>query len=163
VPYYDPNGAISDAARWNSSNPIGSILNLDLEGDNGSVIVSSYSSQQWTVSTINTPIDGTHPVSGNRQWGFEYANGVYTFYVTGVDRLTTGRHELAQYIFGIPFNKADALWEGYQQNLATFVNSHSGLAYVGSAMKERPDFDALWQYFTNQISLEQLKAVKGCN
>ena len=103
-PYYDPNDNINDATRWNSNYPTGSILHLNISGDNGSVIVSSNLPNQWTVSTLRTPLDGAHPVSGNRTWGYDQrSDGSYVFYVSGADRLTTDGRELFQYITGIPF------------------------------------------------------------
>jgi hypothetical protein len=93
VPYNDPSDIVNDTQRWNSSNPLGSLLHLNI-ADNGSVIVTDYNANHWTVSTIRTPLDGHHPVSGNRMWGYsEDANG-YHFFVTGADRLTTPGHDL---------------------------------------------------------------------
>jgi hypothetical protein len=162
APYHDPSDQINDTQRWNSSNPLGSILHLNMV-DDGSVIVSDYASNYWTVSTIRTPLDGAHPVSGNRKWGYNLnADGSYTYYVTGVDRLTTGRHEIAQYIFGIPFSGADELWESFQSKVSSFVNTHSGSASIGGSIKERPNYAALRDYFDGKITLAQLKAAKGC-
>lgn len=116
------------------------------------------------MSTIRTPIDGAHPVSGNRKWGYELnSNGGYTFYVTvATRRLTTGRHELLEYILGVPFSQADLLWESYQSKVSAFVNSNSGSASIGNSIKERPDYQRLRDYFEGKITLEQLKALKGC-
>lgn len=127
--------------------------------DDGSVILSDYANDHWTVSTVRTPVDGAHPVSGNRKGGFDQnANGGCTFYVSGVDRLTTGRHEIAQYIFGIPFSGADNLWESFQTKVSSFVNSHSGNASVDNTIKERPNYQSLRDYFDGRITLQQLKA-----
>ncbi len=162
-PYVDPSDQINDQQRWNSTNPLGSILTLDIKSDHGSVIVSDFAPNYWTVSTIRTPIDGAHPVSGNRQWGFEsLSNGTLNFYIKGADRLTTGRHEIFQYVTGIPFAQADQLWESYQQKVSAFVNLNGGKAVVGGTLKERPNYDMLKAYFDGTITLEQLKAAKGC-
>ena len=165
TPYNDPDDGIRDASRWASDSPLGVILHLKMD-DNGSVIVSDFAPNYWTVSTLRTPIDDTHPVSGNRQWGYEFGtNGNfsgYTFYVTGVDRLTTGMHELTQYIFDIPFTKADRLWESYQAKVSNFVNNHSGSATIGIQIKERPDYESLKDYLSGKITLQQLKDKKGC-
>ncbi|WP_202406120.1 hypothetical protein [Hufsiella ginkgonis] len=161
-PYNDPGDQVNDSQRWNSNNPLGSILHLDM-ADDGSVITVESDASHWTVATIKTPVDGAHPVSGNRSWGFTAnPNGGYTFYVTGVDRLTTGRHEFAQYLGGIPFAGADALWTSYQNKVAQFVNSHGGTATVGNAVKERPNYNLVKNYLDGKMTLQQLKAAGGC-
>ncbi len=43
---------IDDRALWNSSNPLNAVVAIDIAGpDNGSVIVSKYSSTGWTFTT----------------------------------------------------------------------------------------------------------------
>lgn len=161
-PYVDPNDNLNDARLWQSNNPIGSIMHLDMT-DDGSIMVTDYGNDHWTVATLRTPVDGAHPVSGNRQWGYNTnANGSYTFYVTGVDRLTTSRQEITQYLTGIPFDKADELWESFQVKTSNFINGHSGIASVGSQTKERPNYTSVKAYFDGAITLDQLKAIKGC-
>ncbi|MCC8408250.1 hypothetical protein LJ707_04865 [Mucilaginibacter sp. UR6-1] len=162
VPYDDQGHQVNDYAKWNSSDPMSAILHLNM-ADNGSVIVSDVASNHWTVSTLRTPMDGAHPVSGNRSWGFDVKNdGTYTFYVTGADRLTTGRHEIAQYLFGIPFDGADNLWSSFQTKVTNFVNSSNGSASVGNSIKERPQYQMVRDYFDGKITLQQLKAMGAC-
>lgn len=163
VPYVDPDASVAEYYKWNSTHPLGAILHLDM-ADNGSVVVTDKATDHWTVSTIRTPIDGVHPVSGNRSWGFVKTGLTsYNFYVSGTDRLTTAYHSLFQTISGVPFDKADALWTSFQSKVNAFVNSHNGSSTVGTQIKERPDYLALKDYFEGKITLEQLKAKKGCN
>ena len=132
--------------------------------DDGSVIVSDYGWKEWRVTTLRTSIDGIHPVSGNRSWGWDYGTpGTYKFYVTGADRLTSSAGNLFQKITGVPFTEADKLWESYQEKVAAFVNSHSGIATVGIKIKERPKYKDLKDYFDGKITLQQLKDLKGCS
>ena len=72
---------------WTSSNPLGAILSIGAPGNNGSVIVSDYASDHWTFSTIHDPQYDNHPVSGNREFGFEVTGDGYLFYTRGVDRV----------------------------------------------------------------------------
>ena len=71
----------ADAARWNSDNPVGAVLHIDLAGtgafnlEDGSVLCSSYSDTHWIFSTVYTMADQYHPVSGNRQFGCYMISG----------------------------------------------------------------------------------------
>ena len=69
-PYQD--AIVNDVNLWNSSNPLTALLHLNMVQD-GSVIVTHYNSTsnsaQLVVTTVRTPLDGLHPVSGNRAWG----------------------------------------------------------------------------------------------
>lgn len=146
---------VNDAALWNSSNPLNAVIAIDIKGpDNGSVIVSKYSSTGWTFTTIYDPKYGTHPVSGNRDFGYtQNANGSYTFYTRGVDRLTefTGTifHNATEFFHNksYPFSQADALWESFQQKITNFVNTHQGQAQIVPAETERPK----WQHIKDVI------------
>jgi|GEM_PF-1903947 len=134
-----------DTALWNSSNPLGAVVRVDIKGpDNGSVIVSHSSSDKWTFTTIYEPMYGQHPVSGNRDFGFfEYYPGAYTFYTRGVDRLTSWDGSFFQAATNIPFNSSNSLWQSFQWKIIRFVNSHGGLADTRAERKrriERPDW-----------------------
>src|SRR5262249_6332040 len=92
APYGD-----SDETRWPSDSPLGSIVHWDMKAfwgdagklDDGSVLLGSASPQRWIFSTVWTPDDEWHPVSGNREFGYvEDADGGYTFYTRGADRLS---------------------------------------------------------------------------
>ena len=162
VPYLEPSHGINDNIKWASNDPLGTMLHIKMD-DNGSVILSDHAPDHWTVSTIRTPMDGNHPVTGNRSWGYKAnPNGSFTFYVTGADRLTAPAHQIAQALFGIPFSGADKLWMSFQNKLSDFINAHQGNANVGSVTTERPDYAALKDYFDGKITIEQLKAKGAC-
>ncbi|RDC56456.1 hypothetical protein DU508_12755 [Pedobacter chinensis] len=139
------NYGVDDRAKWNSTNPIGSILALDIAGpDDASVITSKSSSSGWTFTTIHEPMYGDHPVSGNRDFGFtENGNGSYTFYTRGVDRLTTWDGDLMRLLGNIPFNSADGLWTSFQNSIMQFVNTHEGYSNIVSPEKYRPNWDVV--------------------
>jgi hypothetical protein len=169
-PYVDPAHNIDDTNLWLSSNPVSAFLHLSIYspipglGDNGSVVVDDHTNSHWTVSTIKTPVDGNHPVTGNRQWGYDTnSDGTYTFYVTGADRITRPFGQLAQTVLSIPFDQADNLWKSYQSGVEAFINTHGG-----SAVKDltpttlRPDYQAIANYFNGTLTLAQFKANHGC-
>ncbi|MDR6197514.1 hypothetical protein [Siphonobacter sp. SORGH_AS_0500] len=166
----------TEAAIWNSSNPTGAIISIQLATlynnpyETGSVVVSDYSSSHWTFTAMTTPYDSEHPVSGNRQFGF-YTNpdGSYTFYTSGVDRLTGHIEEsiqtvgnafnsLSAYGFPIPFTQADHLWEYFQKSLADYVNAHGGNATRNTPEKKRPN----WQDAVNAFNTDDPGRI-GCN
>ena len=134
---------VDDTHLWNSNNPLGAVVAIDIGGlDNGSVIVSSSSSEKWTFTTIFDPQYGEHPVSGNRDFGYvENNDGSHTFYTRGVDRLTSWDGEFARFMFDdYPFNAADALWTSFQNEVANFVNNHGGNATVDPTEIARPEW-----------------------
>lgn len=138
-----------DTELWNSNNPLGSVIAIDIAGpDNGSVIVSSSSSNKWTFTTIYDPKFGEHPVSGNRDFGYTAnVDGSYTFYTRGVDRLTSWEGVAAQNIpeifgfNGIPFSQTDKLWISFQSSVYSFVNNNGGKAFMHLGTHiERPNW-----------------------
>ncbi len=65
---------------WNSDDPTGAIIYIDIPVDDGVVICSEYTSSYWYFMTLEAPGAGNHPVSGTRQFGFETnENGSYNF------------------------------------------------------------------------------------
>lgn len=148
LPYNDYS--IDDRAKWNSNDPKGAIIKIDIPGpDNASVITSYSASDRWTFTTIHEPSFGAHPVSGNRDFGIvTNPNGTCTFYVRGVDRLTSWDIVLAQVIpdffaknTGIPFSNSDALWKSFQQKLKDFIISKGGSAIIQNPEIQRPDWE----------------------
>ena len=81
-----------------SNNPISSIFLIDASADvdgvpfenatadEGAIIVSGFTSNDWTISTIYTPQTATQPFSGNRQWGWIInQNGNLELFTRAVD------------------------------------------------------------------------------
>lgn len=155
------NYPYNEAETWYSNDPLGSIMHIGINPDDGSVIVSDYSPSSWTFSTISAPYDWDHPVSGNREFGYtENSDGSYTFYTRGVDRFTqkiTGEVPAAV-ILGDPFSGGDELWKSFQKGIKDFVNSHGGSATINEPDILRPDWNELRGVFLGTESIETL----GC-
>jgi hypothetical protein len=72
TPVVDINLGVNDIALWNSPNPLGALISIDIPvlgdtvHDDGTVICSGVSSNAWVFTTIRSPWDHAHPVSGNR-------------------------------------------------------------------------------------------------
>lgn len=136
---------IDDSTIWNSNSPSGAIISIDIPGpDNATVITSFSSTDKWTFTTINEPKYGEHPVSGNRDFGYnDNGDGSYTFYTRGVDRLTSWDGELLRLLGNVPFNSADNLWISFQNKVSQFVNTHSGVSTTPNPEKYRPNWDLI--------------------
>jgi len=153
---YQANG-VDDRALWNSSDPRGAILALDLGGpDNGSVITSFSRSDKWTFTTIYEPKYGEHPVSGNRDFGYTPNNNGIVIYTRGVDRLTSWDATFFQNVAGIPFQASDNLWTLFQSRLAGFVNSHGGNATPLAPEIKRPNWDVVKKVMSGELPMSTL-------
>ncbi|MFN3802743.1 hypothetical protein [Belliella pelovolcani] len=150
---------------WNSSNPTGAVVSIDIWGpDNGSVITSYSSQDQWTFTTIYDPLNWEHPVSGNRDFNYvQNTNGSYTFYTRGVDRLTNGLGTLAEWMSNFtnttilsPF--AHALWGSFQNKISSFVNENGGSATVVPAQTHRPEWQDLLDVINGEKPLSTLSS-----
>lgn len=154
-PYYLPSYGIDDSNRWNSTDFLHSVLNIDIAGpDNGSVIVSEVNSGAgWTFTTIDEPRYGEHPVSGNREFGVVInPDGSFTIYTKGADRLTSIDGSVLESASGIPFASADGLWASFQQK----INSHSGISTIGQPITERPNWSKIRDVANGVLPLSTL-------
>jgi hypothetical protein len=158
---------------WNSNNPLGGVIHLDISGGagDGTVICTDYNASHWIFSTIEVPydpfrqgFDGEHPVSGNREFGLtQNPNGSYTFYTRGVDRITDAVDAyVANKILSDPFQNPDALWNSFKNGIYTFTQGHSGTALAPSVSDNsiyRPDWSKVSQVLQGQRPISEL----GCN
>lgn len=141
---YDPN---IDTAAWlppflSTAFP-GAVVSIDMFSsgvnvDDGAVVLSEIASDHWVFSTLWTPDDGGHPVSGNRQWGFVPGlAGEFVFFTRGADRTTSVVDNTAS---ATVFGAAHQLWRSFQRRLAAFVCSNGGQATIEDATAKRYDW-----------------------
>ncbi|HRJ30109.1 MAG TPA: hypothetical protein PLG85_10100 [Cyclobacteriaceae bacterium] len=168
----------SEYELWQSSNPLGSIIHIDMGNDNtwlggfnpitqpddGSVICSKAQSDHWIFTTITAPGDGEHPVSGNRQFGFiQHRNGTFTFFTRGVDRLTGTFDQWYSNVQSwrqkkdlggkTPFDAADELWSSLQDKIQLYVNSNGGQATKNNVEKWQPNWSKVDDYLNGTVSI----------
>ncbi|MBK9635419.1 MAG: hypothetical protein IPO64_13245 [Bacteroidetes bacterium] len=125
----------TEAANWIDGTPITSVFTIEM-ADEGNVICTKFANNSsWVFSTLNAPgwlegdsWDGYHPVSGNRQFGLiQNPDGSFTFYTSGVDRLTSWWHRMADSSpFVNAFDEADNLWKCFLDQIKEFVESNNG-------------------------------------
>ncbi|MCY7277810.1 MAG: hypothetical protein LH702_29750 [Phormidesmis sp. CAN_BIN44] len=135
-----------DAARWTSSKPEGAVISIAMRlgsqwasPDSGSVVVSEFRSDYWIFSTLWTPKDLAHPVSGNRQFGFSVDSNLgFIFYARGADRTTRIVDNLASRLV---FSSAHSLWKSFQNKIEAFVNANGGVARILGADSTRNDWN----------------------
>ena len=144
-----------DNKKWLSSDPVntifsiplGSIVKNPLAGpktldpyirpDHGAVIASAVTPRYWRFTTIATPNDLEHAVSGTREFGVVPSTTGYTVYTRGTDR-TTGLFDrmvsatsaLYNGDEGAVFEGGDALWRSMQKGLVRLVESLGGKASI---------------------------------
>jgi hypothetical protein len=142
-PKYNPT-SLRDKQCWESETPENAVVSIDMKSirgylnmDDGSVVCSLFEPKRWIFSTLHTPEDGAHPVSGNRQFGFFRTEEGWTmFYIRGADRATGIHHDLGN-IINIVFGAAERLWKSYQQKLEFFIRKNLGSASILPHTRER--------------------------
>ncbi|MGF7079277.1 hypothetical protein [Mucilaginibacter sp. UYCu711] len=148
---------------------LGAVVHIDM-ADDGTVIESDYQSNNYGTyfkfSTMTSPFDFNHPVSGNREFGiYPDSNnpGTYTFYTMGVDRTSDWMFAFANN-FNAVFNGADQLWTAMQTNMINYINTHGGQAsfYNKKNYVARPNYNLVRDYLNKKMTLAQLKSLIGC-
>ncbi len=88
--------------------------------------------------TLEAPYDGSHPVTGTRQFGYEARlDGSYNFFVRSVDRFSSNT----------------------QENLKNFVNSTGGMSTVIEPVHSRPDWEKVQEVLQGLRPISDL----GCD
>jgi hypothetical protein len=107
--------------------------------DRGSVVLADVGQDHWTFSTLWSPQDLNHPVSGNRTWRIgRDPYGDLWFSTRGADRCTT---RIDDFGASLVFTAADLLWMSLQRRFAAFVNSNGGQATIFGPSARRYDWN----------------------
>lgn len=149
---------------------VGALVSINML-NNGTVIESDYQTASdktyFKFSTMTSPLDNNHPVSGNREFGV-YNDpgrpGEHTFYIMGVDRVSDWQFAVGNRMVD-GFNIADNLWTDIQTQMIAYINSHGGHAdtYNKPNYIARPDYNAVQDYLDGTIDLAELKQRLGCD
>jgi hypothetical protein len=173
-PYCEiPSICTQETNLWNSNDPTGALVYIDIPGDDGVVVCSEYTPSYWYFMTLEAPGAGNHPVSGTRQFGFEAkpsrSGTSYEFFVRGVDRFDNNLIENTLYMINTPANPsnpnpffgADALWESVQSNLNKFINdeTNGGSSTINTPVKNRTDWEKIMDVLEGKSAISDL----GCS
>ncbi len=173
-----------DGIDFISNDPIASILLIEADAnidgtwfdnvptDDGAIIISGFSNNNWTISTITTPNNGSQPFSGNRQWGWIInQNGNLELFTRAVD--VAKINKLFNILPGVNdecqqdtyYNIAEATWQNMQQEIAAWINddevSHGGHAEVIVPKAVRVDKEKIIEILTTTESIDQI--LNNCN
>ncbi len=166
-PYNGVEGTI-----WDSNNYIGAIMRFDIDTSlggvipgqqDGTVICSYQNDKTWRFTTIESPVDWNHPVSGTREFGLTTnTDGTYSFYTRGVDRVA---ETFDEFMGNLPntenaFEGGDALWKQFQSNLENYINnpSNGGVAQKLSPTIFRPNWEDVRKVLAGEKPISDL----GC-
>ncbi|MCI3937454.1 hypothetical protein MQX03_09585 [Chryseobacterium aahli] len=161
-PVVEPQYGIDDTQLWYSNNPIGSLITIKIPADNGTVVCSGFNSQAWIFTTVKSPWDGEHPVSGNRLFGyFVDAAGNMVIYTRGVDRFTTkvSNNALQYTVESFGYSEAKTMWQNMQQKVSTFVNNKNGNSSIIPGVDYTPSYIFIKDYLKGNKPLTAL----GCH
>ena len=168
-----------DGLDFVSNDPIASILLIEagasgvvptIAADDGAVIVSEFTSNDWTISTISTANNGSQPFSGNRQWGWIInQNGNFEFFTRAVDvaniskllNVLSGGNANTDCQQDTYYNIAEETWKNMQQEIADWVNSNGGQANVIPKTAVRVDREKIQDLLTSNDSIDQINS--NCN
>lgn len=174
TPVVDSNYGLNEIALWNSTNPLGAILSININPDEGSVVCSKFNqiTGEWYFTTIEVPWVGAHPVSGNRAFGYYTTqSGDMVIYTRGVDRYSFGTHMLGNSGATLEaasqlaaFNAADSKWQNFQQKTTNFVNQGqanglNGASNINIPEKYRPNWNKVKNVLNGTLPISTL----GCN
>jgi hypothetical protein len=163
---YYPN---PDGTTWGSSTPLGAVMHFHIKvpampDDGAAVVCAEHASDHWIFSTLPTPFDDDHPVSGNRQFGIavlpagaalpdvyqkagvtlDNRNGdALYFYTRGADRCTSSQYYVASATMNSVFAGGHACWLALQQKLTARIIGQGGRAVVAGNVSERWDWEGI--------------------
>lgn len=161
-PVVESQYGINDTQLWNSTNPLGSLVTIKIPADNGTVVCSGFGPQAWIFTTVKSPWDGEHPVSGNRLFGyFIDGSGNMVIYTRGVDRFTTkvSNNALQYTVESFGYSEAQKMWKTMQQKLSSFVNNNSGNSSIIPGVDYTPSYIFIKDYLKGKKPLTSL----GCH
>ncbi|WP_289044787.1 hypothetical protein [uncultured Olleya sp.] len=162
----------NDGIDFVSNNPIASILLIESEAegilpsianDEGAVIVTEFTNNDWAISTIITPSNGTQPFSGNRQWGWLInENGNLELFTRVVDvakiakilNLAPGTDTECQQ--NSYYDIAEATWQNMQEEIAQWVNGNGGQANIVTNTAARVDKEKIEELLTSIETIEEI-------
>jgi arsenate reductase-like glutaredoxin family protein len=110
--------------KANEDRLLNTLISIDLGlGERGSVIVIDEKNDSFTVNTIKSPKDGSHPLSGARRFGWKYnGNNSYVFYTMALDGINNSfLDKKGNSVIGT-FSAASNFWKEVFSKTQTKIN-----------------------------------------
>ncbi|MGG7552409.1 hypothetical protein ACQ7CX_17510 [Chryseobacterium arthrosphaerae] len=167
TPVVDTDLGVNDTALWNSTNPLNALISIYIPvivgHNNGTVICSGVTTNTWVFTTITSPWDSEHPVSGNRFFSYymDPNDNTMYLYTRGLDRVNMSIFNGFSPDKNPAFNGADELWKGMQIKIKNFVKDNGGGESGATVMPPeiyRPDWVKVKDYIRGNKPLSSL----GC-
>jgi hypothetical protein len=151
-------GLAGEEQRWLGNNPLGTVFSIRLASvEDGSVVTTSYASDHWTFSTVETKADRTHPVSGNREFGaVDNGNGTATFYTRGVDRISNAFNSFLDMAGLSIYERGAQVWRGMQNRMKIEL----GASAVVDSMSYRPKYDSISAVLAGRAPASSLRCTQ---
>lgn len=142
----NPNGALGENGagfkgwceferREKGDAKVGDIYDIDIFGpgpENGSVIMRDKQSDRFTLSTVNGPPYGEHPIYGHREFGFtKNDDGSTTFYTRAADRRDWSG-ENSSTVKAIAQHGQNETWREMMKGMAKQIDALGGHSRPGS-------------------------------
>ncbi len=148
---FNPYSA-QDEAIWLSDSPLGAVMQFDSLGEDMGVVCTAYEQDYWIFTTVGDARlggdIGTHPVSGNRKFGyFQDTSGHNVVYTKGIDR-TSGTLETAA-DFAV-FHGGHLIWVSFQAGVKKYVEERGGSAEILRPSSNRSDHADIQAHFFDQ-------------
>jgi len=154
----------ADDAKWLSTDPVGAVMEFQIDArpfaeaipwgpplggfpipELGLVVCAEHvldataGDWRWKFVTVKgSGFVGYHPVSGIREFGARRTDRSLVFLVRAADRATTILEYALSPLF--LFRGAEAYWDGFFNNLLSFVKSNGGDASMGPVYSNRLDW-----------------------
>jgi hypothetical protein len=164
-----------DQSDFNSDNPISSVLLIEASAyingnvfdniptDEGAIIVSDFTPNDWTISTIRTTSNGSQPFSGNRQWGWIineagntelFTRAVDVARINKVLNLIKGTDTDCQQ--DTYYDIADATWVNLQEELEQWILNNGGQANIKQPIAVKVEKEKIIELLTTEETIDQI-------
>ena len=138
---FEPYDA-ADGVAWAGTpvDTLGALIHIGIPLNSGTVMVTRSEDDNWTFSTVKSPRDENHPVSGNRRFAIMVAgNGKTYLFTLGTDRCTN-RDVVDSRAVELVWAGADQLWKSFQQKAHDLIESMGGHATIVPPISKRHDW-----------------------
>ena len=136
---YEPE----DRRAWGgtASEALGALISIAIPIYQSAVITTLSEDMLWSFTTLHSPSEGSHHLSGNRQFGVVQTDDNRTLvYTMGAERCNNYRYVQDPTLQEDVWYRADRLWRSFQGKIEAIVSTHGGKATVLAPFSRRYDW-----------------------